>query len=346
MEPLSHVARLEILDRYHQIWGVPMRANRNPAPQPVSLGRHDLATLASRDYMVADKSDGTRVILFLTEAECQPIAVLVDRRLELTPVPVAASKGYFRGTIFDGELVWTKTQPATRLLLIFDVVAIRGNSVGSLPFTERSALIRETFDLQDSEVRTVEDAHSLAKQGKILAGATSDGLSFRPKTCFHLSMIGTLLRSVAALPYATDGLIFTPIHEPVRTGTHRTLFKLKQHHTVDVQCWPGCRRVALGMGGGPETATHRVDLGEAAPGIAISADFWARAEVLGVRDNSILECFLKGDPLCLTPEKLRIDKDHPNTAETLRRTASNVREAISAEEVLDVLSSRAGNTRP
>jgi len=32
-----------------------------------------------------------------------------------------------------------------------------------------------------------------------------------------------------------DGLVFTPVHEPIRIGTHETLFKWKEkdHNTID-----------------------------------------------------------------------------------------------------------------
>jgi hypothetical protein len=343
--PLSTAGRDEILRNYHKIWGTQPRAGRNPAPQPVSLERKDLPQLLEGNYMVADKSDGVRTLLFLTEAEGQPVAVLVDRRLNLQPIPIAASRRFFSGTLFDGELVWINSAAGpAQALLIFDVVALRGTYVGKLPFTERGALVRTTFDLEDADIPTVEKAHALARRGKILAGSMRTGLVIWPKTCFHLSMLDTLLRTLPTLPYATDGLVFTPIDEPVRTGTHRTLFKLKQHHTVDVQCWPSLRRVALGLGGGPSTAVQRVDLAEAAPELQLSGTFWSALDTLGegAVDGIIVECRLSGAAAKqapqLVPEMLRTDKEHPNTVETVQRTTRNFREAISVEEVLHFLS--------
>lgn len=346
---LSANARKEILRRYHETWGVEPHAGRNPAPQPVSLERSDLPKLLQGSYMVSDKSDGVRTLLFLSEAEGQPIAVLVDRKLNLLPVPVAASRRFFAGTLFDGELVWVGgLQGATQALLVFDVVALRGAYVGNLPFNERGALIRTALDLEDSDIPTVETAHALARRGKILAGATRHGLAIWPKTCFHISVLDTLLRSLPSLPYATDGIVFTPVEEPVRTGTHRSLFKLKQHHSVDVQCWPSMRRVALGAGGGPATATQRVEIAEAAADVQPTPGFWAALERLGggcCAEGCIVECHLatgaeaEGGPALLVPELLRVDKDHPNTAETARRTAKNFREAITLQEVADFLRS-------
>jgi hypothetical protein len=270
-----------------------MLAQRNPCATPTSLERKDLSTLASRNYCVADKADGVRVVLFLSEAEGQPIAVLINRQLDLTVIPVAASRRFFAGSIFDCELVWTK-DPITQLLLVFDVVAVKGDSsVSHTNYTERVALIRQIFDLETQQVTCVSEAQMLARRGKILAGSTHYGLSIRPKTCYLLNMLGTLVRTLHTLPYATDGFIFTPIDEPVRTGTQRSLFKLKTHHTVDVQVWPSVKCVAVGFGGGPDTATRRSELHEAVPEVAPDEHyFWTRCQQLGAHDACVLECLL------------------------------------------------------
>lgn len=39
----------------------------------------------------------------------------------------------------------------------------------------------------------------------------------------------------ARLPFDTDGLIFVPVQSPLRVGRQLDLFKMKQHHTIDLQ---------------------------------------------------------------------------------------------------------------
>ena len=46
--------------------------------------------------------------------------------------------------------------------------------------------------------------------------------------------IGVVWRTRRELKHKSDGLIFTPIEEPIRTGTHPTMFKWKSQHTVDI----------------------------------------------------------------------------------------------------------------
>jgi len=137
----------EVLEKYHALWQVAQYRGRNPAPQPVSLEREHFPELLERSYFVSDKSDGVRYVLFLVRALDKDLALMVDRKLCLYQVAVAAGRSYFEGSIFDGELV---TLPCgSHLFLIYDVVALRGSAAagkGALP--SRLQTIRAIFDLE------------------------------------------------------------------------------------------------------------------------------------------------------------------------------------------------------
>lgn len=347
--PLRHPTDvLEILERYHAVWGARFVPHRNPCPQPVSLERKHFDMLRSNHYVVADKSDGVRYALFLTRTGGREQSVLIDRKLEVFQCPVAASKKCFDGSLFDGELLWVDGPNGSRCqtLLIFDVICWRGDgSVAQQPLHARLELIRKVFGLE-GEVTTPESAQAAAKMGKVVCGGNAHGLSFRPKQCMPLDMLDTLLRHMKGLPYRSDGLVLTPVDEPIKTGTHDSLFKLKFRHTIDLEVNAASGEVLFGLGG-VETANDRASIEEL--GIQISPRFWDDLRAaLRPGDGlvgTIVECELVSNDT-VSFFSIRRDKRHPNSQRTIERTLINVREAITAEELLKEIAPPFGRRYP
>ena len=326
---------------YCSFWGVPHLPQRNPCVQPVSLERRHIPILLNENYVVSDKSDGVRYALFLCKENGQHFSFLVDRKLALYQIPVAACSRAFAGSVFDGELIWAQSSQGKRLqlFLIFDVIAINGLlDIQHQNLHRRLELIRGTFDLSGEKATSPTYAAQLAKRGKIICGGNAHGLSFRPKQCFPMDQLDTLLRQIPSLPYATDGLIFTPVDAPVCTGTGERIFKLKTRHTVDLELRGG--HVLVGQGGGSETATQRVPLDAIGVPLRFSqrlAAFIASSKdpAQGSPDFAIVECQLvfSGDDIELEFLCSRQDKAHPNTIRTLLSTITNLRENIQIEEL-------------
>ena len=341
--PLTGSLAEEITASYHTAWGVKAVPGRNPAPQPVSLERRHLPLLREHAYIIADKSDGVRMCLFLTRtADGRDHAVLVDRKLSLYQVHVAALRRCFDGSLFDGELMWTTGPDGThwQTFLVFDAVAWRGDNgeIGQQPLTKRLELIRHTFDLGSEEIIGADAAQIKAKEGKIICGGNAHGLSFRPKQCFPLEMLPTLLRHIQHLPYQSDGLVLTPVDEPVRTGTHETTFKVKWKHTLDLQANPTTKQLLLGAGG--IAHNERMDLlNVGLPETVVpSATFWADLKDNLVTSDSpvsvIVECSLAQTSGQLGFVAIRRDKSHPNSMRTAERTLRSMMDNIGSEELL------------
>jgi len=336
MEPSASLCTGEtrtcILQHYHDILGATQYNERNPVSQPTSLERANFSTFFKKDYMISDKSDGTRYVLFLTKVHGRAIAVMVDRKLTLYQIPIAASNSHFNGSVYDGELVCSH---GSHVFLVFDCVASKGTYVGNSDFLSRLSLIRAAFDLEGAIVQSPEEASHHAKKGKIICGGSAKGLSFKPKACFQMRQLDTLLRQMPSLSYNTDGLIFTPVDEPVRLGTHVNMFKYKKTHSIDVEVSPDGAELLVGVGGAPDTAVRRTPLS----GLGLSCHL---DEVVAGRlkdyAGSILEMKISpvDDGLCLTLICVRTDKSHPNAVSTVLRTVQNVKEDITTEELLEV----------
>lgn len=336
MEPSGSLCTGEtrtcLLRQYHEILGAVHYDERNPVSQPTSLERAHFSAFYERAYMISDKSDGTRYVLFLSKTQGREIAVMVDRKLSLYQIPVAASRSHFQGSIYDGELV---NSNGSHLFLVFDCVASKGSYVGDKDFLSRLSLIRGAFDLEGASVQSPEEASLHARKGKIVCGGSARGLSFKPKPCFQLRQMDTLLRQMSSLPYKTDGLIFTPVEEPVRLGTHASMFKYKKNHSIDVEVSPDGSELLVGLGGAPDTAVLRTPLRGLGTQFRLDEAFSSR---LSDYAGCILEMKLGALEGCLSLSFLcrRFDKSHPNAVATVLRTITNVKEDISTAELLEI----------
>lgn len=339
---------LEILERYHDSWGARFVPHRNPCPQPISLERKHFDTLRSNQYVVADKSDGVRYALFLTRVGGREQSVLIDRKLEVFQCPVAACKKCFNGSLFDGELLWIDGPNGSRCqtLLIFDVSLWRGDAnVAQRPLHARLELIRKVFGLE-GKVTNTEAAQAAAKMGKVVCGGNAHGLSFQPKQCMPLDMLDTLLRHMKGLPYRSDGLLLTPVEEPIRSGTHETMFKLKWRHTIDLEVNVASGEILFGLGG-VKTANGRSPIQNL--GIKIGPrfldDLRAALRPSDGLIGTIVECELDLSRT-ISFFDIRRDKRHPNSQRTIERTLINVQEAITAEELLTEVALPFGRRQP
>jgi len=136
-----------------------------------------------------------------------------------------------------------------------------------------------------------------------------------------------------------DGLIFTPVNEPVRTGTHETMFKWKplNKNTIDFKVkksptveTPGC------IPGPPVWRLYIQDKGKLIHESQIPID--RMSEYKWLRENDIVECMYvtwENGPFWWKPIKKRTDKTFPNSRRTFYRTLVNIKENIQMKEFLD-----------
>ena len=181
-----------------------------PGPQPVSIERKHFRHLKKNRYVVCEKSDGVRHVMMAFMFHDSRMCVLVNRVFQVTLTPLSLPKNAYEGTILDGELVNDK------VFLVYDAVEVSGISVRSKNLIER-----------------------LLAAEPVITGTlklATNPIVLRMKTFFGVKDLEKLQNEhVPALDYKTDGLVFTPIDEPIKTGTHETLFKWKprDQNTVD-----------------------------------------------------------------------------------------------------------------
>jgi hypothetical protein len=267
-------------------WGT-SDSSRFPAPQPVSIERRHFPLLTQQPYLVCEKTDGVRYLL----ASTGDGVVLVNRAFDVTKVQGVRIP---KDTLLDGELV--RTRAGKMLFLIFDAVRVKGEDLKSVPLDAR-----------------LEKARGIIK-GIIKTASAS--FEIRVKIMVPLGELGKMPQ-LDSFDYETDGLVFTPLQEPIRSGTHETLFKWKPHNRITVD-------FELKLG----TDLYAQDRG--IPYKEASLHLQNRRKDLP--DGTIVECGY--GEVGWFVEKVRTDKTYANNRRTYFRTCVNLRERILQNEFI------------
>lgn len=262
--------------------------DRFPGPQPVSIERRHFIEFKKRNYLVCEKTDGVRHMLVSCEHEGKRVTVLVNRAFAMTPVSTMIP----RGTILDGELVELKAG-GKPVFLVYDAVIVKGADVR-----------REPLD------RRLEAARGLLKS---VIRSTKDPFEIRVKTMIPLREFATL-PPLDSFPWQTDGLVFTPVPDPIRMGTHETMFKWKPRERITIDFLVRNGHELFVQDRGTEYKEAELHL----------------RDRVKEPDGAILECGYGATGWFV--EKIRTDKTYPNNRRTYFRTLVNLRENIQQSE--------------
>ena len=244
--------------------------DRFPGPQPISLERKHLAHIAKNTYLVCEKTDGIRHFLVcFTDSQGRKICALVNRRMDFTLYSLTVP----RDTLLDGELI-------DGTFIVHDAVCIKGENLVNHTLTKRLEKARDMI--------------------KFIVPTPK--LTVRCKDMVPCHMVSSLKLDSAK----TDGLIFTPVDEPVRMGTHRSLFKWKPNEKITIDFWVS-------------ESAHLC--------IQHNTNMVPIQKCPGTPRGSILECYF--DQLEWKPLKIREDKNYPNNKMTYERTMINIKENIT-----------------
>lgn len=279
----------------HTSWGT---RDYFPGPQPISIERSHFPLLKKNKYVVCEKSDGVRHLLVSFMFGDKKMCVLVNRMFTIVLVPLNLPKVAYQGTILDGELVDTT-------FLVYDAVVVSGINVKNFNLFKR---------LESAEIVV-----------KGIMRVKTDPISLKMKTFYSLKDFKTFINEyLPTVNYSIDGLIFTPVEEPVKTGTHETMFKWKPRdgNTIDFKCkkWEQQNKWGLYV-----SEKGRL-IFESELSLAKTPEW--------ITEDCIVECQYMCDeePRWWKPLNLRSDKIHPNNRNTFYKTLINIREDIKISE--------------
>jgi hypothetical protein len=227
-------------------------------------------------------------------------------------VPINLKKSAYDGTILDGELY-------EDTLMVYDAVWVNGESVWNRNLNERLDAARSVM--------------------KSIIYMKSDQYRLKCKTFHQMRDFGKFMDEyLPTVQQKIDGLVFTPVNEPIRIGTHETMFKWKpqEKNTVDFLMKREPSRETPGFK--PGAPTWRLYVQEKGKLFFESEiPFNRMDDEPWFEDGAIVECkyITWESPMWWRPIKRRTDKTYPNNRRTFYRTIVNIKENIQMKEFLD-----------
>lgn len=212
-----------------------------PGAQPVSFAAQHLNELKKHDFYVCEKTDGLRVLLYMTEdrpTDRPPyqIVYLIDRRNEYYYIkdvrfPLHENNPdfskYHQNTILDGELVEDKLPDGSTSIkyLAFDCLMCDGKDLRPRTLDKRLAYLK---DFINKPYKALYAKHPQEPRPFIFEDKVTQ-FSYHLPTMFH-----EIIPKVKML-HGNDGLIFTCRSTPYVSGTDPKILKWKPPHdnTVD-----------------------------------------------------------------------------------------------------------------
>ncbi|KAL1194070.1 hypothetical protein V5N11_004115 [Cardamine amara subsp. amara] len=194
---------------------------------PVSVVRKSLQLLRQRYYYATWKADGTRYMMLLTIDGCY----LIGRNFKFRRVQMRFpwKQGNFNKvhhyTLLDGEMIIDNPKDEQgqarrrRRYLVYDLVAINGESVIERPFFERlNILEKEVIGPRDADKGTSRNCYRY----------DLEPFGVRIKRFWVLSAAEKILKSfITTLSHEADGLIFQGWDDPYVPKTNEGLLKWK-----------------------------------------------------------------------------------------------------------------------
>jgi hypothetical protein len=297
-----------VVNFIHTVWG---SKDYFPGPQPISIEYKHFPILKGAEYVVCEKTDGERYMMVALTYQGKRKCFFVNRSFKMFEVPINLKKSAYEGTILDGELY-------DGTLMVYDAVRVNGESVWDLNLMKR-----------------LEAARGLMKS---IIYMKSDKWRLKCKTFHEMRHFEKFMDSyLPTVQQKMDGLVFTPVNEPIRLGTHETMFKWKpqEQNTVDFLMKREPTRETPGFKKGP--LAWRLYIQEKGKLFFESEIPQNKMDEPWFEDGAIVECkyITWEEPMWWKPIKRRTDKTYPNNRRTFYRTIVNIKENIQMKEFLD-----------
>ena len=271
-----------------------------PGPQPVTIEIKNIPDL-KKGYMVCEKTDGERAILLLINIDNNPMCFVINRNNELYFMDLSFKKEVFEGSIFDGELIKTKT--GSWNYLIHDCMCYNGTSFLNESHNLRYACI---IDLILKRYNNKE----------------KDPFNIKTKLFYNYGpeLNKTWEHIQKTTENKIDGLIFTPINHSIIFGRDYSLLKCKETHTMDFFVKKE-KNLNLYYQKKSELILYKTLTKENEKLIKefINQDLLKKGVIIEFKFENNL----------FIPYRLRTDKDKPNGEITIKNTMINIEENIT-----------------
>lgn len=378
LDAVPHLVKLSRDDAYHQQQAVADLLHRQsigfPGAQPVSFKASHLEELTRTDYFVAEKTDGIRLLLYLTslpndEGGSSEAQFLIDRRNDYHYVgtnwihiplpnleyvskrkgPPYLDNGWHVGTILDGELVRQKWSNGKEHLtfLIFDCLAMDGEDVTQRPFDSRIGKINY---LMDAYKQFAKDHPHVARDQPFQLDLKKPELGYTAPVLFR--------DRIPNLPHGNDGLIYTCKATPYKSGTDPHILKWKppKENTIDFRLQINSFPMKTDELGNYEDFNAKPDIEllihhsdkdyrpfRGGTKLHLTDEEWEAIKRMGQQiDWRIIECWREKETGHWRPKiepdgtpRYRDDKAHANHVTIAESVLESIEDAVSKEDLIN-----------
>jgi len=290
-----------------------------PGPQPVAVEKKDFQMLSKNKYMVCEKTDGERIVLLILNIKSddsdtlKPMCFITNRNNEFYFIPLSCKRELFEGSIFDGEIIKNKNGVWT--YMIHDCMCYNG-----VDFTKKIHKLRYGA-VVDFIVKRY-----FFKESDPFQIKTKLFYSYGPelnKTWEHIK--STTENNI-------DGLIFTPVNEPMRFGRMKELLKWKEpgDNTMDFLVKKiNSKKLGLYYINKKNVKICYKIFQHTDLNFKLINDF-----IPSDSKQAIVEFKYSLETKIFTPYRIRTDKNEPNGEITINNTMKNIEESIDIDNFL------------
>ncbi|KAF9645289.1 mRNA capping enzyme, alpha subunit [Thelephora ganbajun] len=326
-----------------------LNTNRFPGAQPVSFTTADLEKLVDEDYWVCEKSDGIRVLLFISTLKDAQNVFLLDRHNNYYQLDGFYFPHYedprvpLKNSLIDGELVLDvdpQTRQETLRYLCFDCLVIDDQNVMTRPLDKRYGRLKDWF--YKPYQRMLIQFPLVAAQHPFQIVVKETNLSYHLEQVFDVD--------IPALHHGNDGLIYTCVSTPYTPGTDQNILKWKppSENSIDFKlvlrfppsvtnpsqpdlCAKPVFALHAWLGGeGPRANYEPFDV------MHVTDDEWERMKVSGEQfEDRIVE--VHWDPAAEGWRMMRFRDDKPmgNHINTVESVIESIRDGVEKETLLE-----------
>lgn len=184
-----------------------------PGYQPISLMRFHIKDLLEEDYLVCEKTDGIRALLYICKIEGRIFGFYLDRKNIFYKLDIVFPN--LENTLFDGEVIVDRENQDGQNFIICDCMSFNNVNITNLPYVNRLGYAIKFIGMYES----------ISKNAKIKIVLKEIQKSYGLLSVYEKSKMSK---------HDSDGLIFTPVNSPYRSGTSVKLLKWKPPHLNSV----------------------------------------------------------------------------------------------------------------
>jgi len=290
------------------LFGRTLRRDHFPGAQPVAVEKKNLPL--KEKYMICEKSDGERAILILIYINKKPMCFMINRKNEFYFTDFSFKKEVYEGSIFDGEII--KTKSGTWNYLIHDCMCYNGTSFLEINHRLRYAcgidLIVKRYNPKPTDCCFIKTKLFYDYGPEIT------------KTWEHIKK---------TTENQIDGLILTPVDHPIVFGRDNCLLKWKETNTIDLlvkivskkmNLYFYKKTLAIYKSFKPDSENYKNVI-----------NFVKDDENVDLVQGVVIEFEISKDLETFKCYKIRTDKLIPNGEITLNNTIKNIEESITVE---------------